>query len=355
MRGFSIAAFVLCLLVPVAAQAQPPACARTDGTALRDVFWRQQQPPHPLMGQVFKGGKPIEVDGAACIGSPLQQLTLELWRTIRADGIVLLGEMHDNAEHHRVRGDILWPRNDRLVSTRNLRPAAVFEHIRTSQQAQLDRFHEKAARSRRLWRAPDLLKELDWESSGWPPGKAFEPLFDGALWAKLPIHPGNAPRDRTRALARGDEVGVTPAEKARLDLARAMPEPLLQALATELEASHCGVVPASAFGGMSLAQRYTDAHMAGILVDTADGQGGAFLLAGNGHVRTDRGVPWYLRRLAPQRKMASVMLLEVEDGKTDASAYVPRSPDGAWAADYVVFTPRHARPDPCEKMRQGKQ
>ena len=50
-----------------------------------------------------------------------------------------------------------------------------------------------------------------------------------------------------------------------------------------------------------------------------------------------------------------VLLLEVEEGKVDAAAYLPRAPDGTSAAGYVLFTPRHARPDPCEKMRQGKR
>ena len=57
---------------------------------------------------------------------------------------------------------------------------------------------------------------------------------------------------------------------------------------------------------------------------------------------------------APTRQTVSVMLLEVEDGKADPAAYLPRDPDGKPAADYVLFTPRHERPDPCEKMRQGK-
>ena len=95
--------------------------------------------------------------------------------------------------------------------------------------------------------------------------------------------------------------------------------------------------------------------MAGALVNAADRHGAAFLLAGNGHVRTDRGVPWYLRRLAPSRKVLSVMLLEVEEGNNDGPVHVPRATEAAWATDYVLFTPRHGRPDPCEKMRQGKQ
>ena len=76
---------------------------------------------------------------------------------------------------------------EKLAPTRGLRPGAVFEHIRTTQQAQLDRFYDKAARSRRLWRASDLLRELNWKDSGWPAAEIFYPLFDAALWARMPI------------------------------------------------------------------------------------------------------------------------------------------------------------------------
>ena len=350
-----IAALALSLCWSGAANAQPQACVRADGISLRDVFWRHPAPPHPLIGEVFEAGGPIKVESAHCVPTPLQQLIVEVWRAIRSGGIVLLGEVHDNPEHHRVRGDILWPRLGRLVSTDGLRPAAVFEHIRTSQQTQLDQFYQMAGRSRGVLGAAELLHEVGWETSGWPPAKSFEPLFAGVLSASLPIYPGNAPRDRSRALTRGDEAGITPQERARLDVAHSMPEPLLRSLTAELEMSHCGAVPASAFAAMSLAQRYADAHMADVLVKAAEMHGAAFLLAGNGHVRTDRGVPWYLRRLAPSRKVVSVMLLEVQDGKAGGAGYVPRAPDGVWAADYVLFTPRHARADPCEEMRQGKK
>ena len=129
-------------------------------------------------------------------------------------------------------------------------------------------------------------------------------------------------------------------------------EPRLQdALLTELEESHCGMMPKTAFGNMAFAQRYRDAHLADAVLKAAEKQGSAILLAGNGHVRTDRGVPAYLRQRAPDRKVVSVMLIEVEDGKTDPQAYVPRDPDGKPVADYIVLTPRQQRPDPCEAMR----
>ena len=54
-----------------------------------------------------------------------------------------------------------------------------------------------------------------------------------------------------------------------------------------------------------------------------------------------------LRSVRLGRRFAAVLL-------HDASAYLTRTPDGAVAADYVMFTPRQQRPDPCEKMRQGK-
>jgi uncharacterized iron-regulated protein len=328
-------------------------CRPSHGISLRDVHWRHGQSPHPLVGQVLKGASPIATAGDACARTPLEQLIADVWEVIREGGIVLLGEVHDNPEHHAVRGDILQPRLEQTAPARGVRPAAVFEHIRTSQQAQLESFYAKSAKSRRLWRASDLLRELAWNKSGWPPAEIFYPLFDAALWARQPIHAGSADRDRVRTLVRGDAPEPTDAEARRLALARSMPQPLVAALTTELAGSHCGIVEGPALDRMGLAQRYTDAHLAEAVVRAAERHGGAFLLAGNGHVRADRGVPWHLRRLAPARKAVAVMLLEVAEGRNDPSAYLPRTPGGAVAADYVLFTPRHPRPDPCERLRRG--
>lgn len=345
---------VVCLCLCAAGPAEASLCVRADGSRLRDVQWRHMHPAHPFVGQVFKGGWPISVERGACTRSPLQQLIVEVWDIIREGGVVLLGEVHDNPEHHAVRGDILWPRLEPALITENARPAAVFEHIRANQQQQLDAFYRDAKRGRRAWGAPALLKELRWRDTGWPQAETFYPLFAAALLAKLPIYPGNAVRERMRALVR-DPLNADAAEEARLNLARAMPRPLVEALAAELAGSHCGILPAGAFEPMSLAQRYTDAHLADMLVKAADKHGGAFLLAGNGHVRVDRGVPWYVRQLAPNRKVASVTLREVEAGKTKAADYFQSGTSEGVATDYILFTPRHLRPDPCQNMRQNKQ
>jgi hypothetical protein len=46
------------------------------------------------------------------------------------------------------------------------------------------------------------------------------------------------------------------------------------------------------------------------------------------------------------------MFVEVEEGNTDPQSYLPRDPDGRPAADFLVFTSRAERGDPCEKMRK---
>jgi uncharacterized iron-regulated protein len=347
-----ILAVGLLLLLSVAGAHAAPPCSRPGGPAFRDDFWRVHEPIHPLIGQVLKGETAIAVEPGGCARSPLQQLIGEVWQTIREGGVVLLGEVHDNPQHHLVREDILWPRWDSGAPTGGLQPGAVFEHIRVDQKSSLERFYDQAARSRRLWTASDLLKGLGWQDSGWPAAAMFEPLFAGALWAKMPILPGDAARERMKALARGDLSALTETELALIKIGEDMPQPLVGALNEELVESHCGLMPASAFGSMNIAQRFRDAHLARALVDAAEVNGAAFLLAGNGHVRTDRGVPWYVRRIAPGRQVLAVTLLEAQPGETGAASYLPRDPDGKVATDYALFTPRTERPDPCQPMRE---
>ena len=291
----TIALALFCAIAP--AEAAP--CGRPGGPAFRDEFWRINEPVHPLLGQVLKGEAPIAIEPGACERSPLQQLVAEVWQTIRGGGVVLLGEVHDNPQHHLVRADILWPRWDDGAPAGDARPAAVFEHIRADQKDSIALFYEQASRSRRLWTAADLLDTLGWKDSGWPAAEIFHPLYDGALWGKMPILAGDPPRERIKGLAKGDSSGLGEADLALIKLTEELPQPQVDALSGELVGSHCGVMPASAFGSMNLAQRYRDAHLARALVDAAVANGAAFLLAGNGHVRTDRAVPWYVRRMAP--------------------------------------------------------
>jgi uncharacterized iron-regulated protein len=73
-----------------------------------------------------------------------------------------------------------------------------------------------------------------------------------------------------------------------------LPAALLAAQETEVRDSHCGMLPESMVSPMAKAQIARDVVMAETL--RAHAANGVVLIAGNGHVRTDIGVPFWLRR-----------------------------------------------------------
>jgi uncharacterized iron-regulated protein len=127
---------------------------------------------------------------------------------------------------------------------------------------------------------------------------------------------------------------------------------LAAALTDEIRDSHCGMLPETALPNMSLVQRLRDARMADAILQSQSK--GAALIAGNGHVRRDRGVPWYLaERAIPDRQIIAVRHIEVEDGKADISDYgLSEGGAASQLADFVVFTPRQPRTEPCVEMQR---
>ena len=321
-------AVCLCLLA-----ATVPAASETSWGSWAEEVQKQ----HPLAGSTYI---PLERGGRL-----LRFLHLTGNDVGIGLGIVLLGEVHDNPHHHRLRKWLIESPFDP-----DRRPAIVMEHVRANQQPALDRF--KALADAGGGSADELFGLLEWDKSGWPPAQIFKPLFEAIVAARSPIYPGDPPRDQVRAIARGGLGALAAEEKTRLELDAPLPGPLADALDRELLASHCGALPPQAIPGMALAQRYRDAHQAAALIAAAARHGSAILIAGNGHVRSDRGVPWHIRRRQPDARVTSVLLLEVEEGKTDPAAYVPRDPEGKPAADTIIFTPRAERGDPCEGLRK---
>jgi uncharacterized iron-regulated protein len=90
--------------------------------------------------------------------------------------------------------------------------------------------------------------------------------------------------------------------------------------------------------------------MAGRLLSADAGQG-AILIAGAGHVRSDRGVPAHLARDPQTKPAVSVAFLEVRAGRCSPAAYAEDLGVSALPFDYVVFTPGAEREDPCEAMK----
>lgn len=278
----------------------------------------------------------------------------ELARALVASPVALLGEVHDNADHHRLQA---WAVEqlaaERRITAAKPAPAVAFEHIRADQQSVLDEFLASAPREA-SGRAESLLARLNWQDSGWPPAAIFVPLFDAALRLGLPLLAGDPPAGNIRTVARQGFSALPAGEARRLGLDAPLDAPLAGALVAELERSHCGMLPKSALPGIAAAQRYRDAHLADIVLTGLDRYGSVALATGNGHARADRGVAWYLRRRAGEVGVVSVALVEV-DASADPETYVPRDPDGRPAVDFLWFTPRAERPDPCAEMRVPRE
>lgn len=269
---------------------------------------------------------------------------------------VLLGEVHDNIDHHRLQGFAI--RQIKAAS-----PRTVFEHFRTDQQGVLDAFQagdawmKSASGDAQLER---LFLVTGWAASGWPAATMFAPLMRAVLDRDGKMLAGHPPKQRVYEVARRGLDALSMDAQRSLMLSRPLGAPLQEALLGELEASHCELMPKEAFGNMAVAQRFRDGHMARVMIDAAMMQapaetGPVILVAGNGHVRQDRGVPWYLRAMGADGSddgttgsIVSVGHVEVVAGKM-----LPRDYARALAAySVVVFTPRVLRADPCIAMRK---
>mgnify|MGYP000924606112 CR=1 FL=1 len=252
-----------------------------------------------------------------------------------APTIVLLGEVHDNPHHHRLRAAL-------IADAANASATPVVEHLPVTLQPAVDEFYAKSTPGTADPAA--FFDAVTWSKLGWPDASMFAPLYGRLLRQTSPIVAADVPKDRIRKLARREPAALDDAERKRLRLDEPFPEPLQNDLLTELEASHCGLMPKTAFTGMATAQNYRDAHIAAAALAAARKSGTAIVIAGNGHVRRDRAIPYYIRLLAPEARVMTVALLEEGNEHELANA--------ANRYDLAIITPAATRPDPCEEMRK---
>jgi len=272
----------------------------------------------------------------------------ELVRDAVAARFVMLGERHDNPDHHRLQAEVLS-----AMVARGRRPAVAFEMFDTGQQEAIDRYRDRY-RADRTHDASGLGPALDWSKTGWPPWTEYLPIAEVAFRDALPIVAANLPLAQVRALVHGQPDAMDAAARARLGLDRPLPADAERALLDELRASHCGHIGERMLPPMLLAQRARDAQMAERLrADTA--ADGAVLIAGAGHARLDRGVPWYLGQSAPDAAVVSIAFTEVDKTVSDAARYVDAPAGGAAGPsfDYLWFTPRASDEDHCAVFEKG--
>ena len=235
-----------------------------------------------------------------------------------AADVVVLGELHDNPHHH--------DRQAHIVA--QLAPTALVFEMLTGPQALA---HIPGADSETLETA------FGWESSGWPDFSMYHQIFAAAPAAR--VFGAAVPRDAARKAIR-DGVGAAFGIGAgRYGLTKPLSRDEQKAREALQMAAHCDAMPPEMMPAMVDIQRLRDAELAKMAVRAFQLTGGpVVVITGNGHARSDWGMPIYLARVAPDLKILTVG--QGEDG-------VP--PQGRF--DIVETTPGIDRPDPCGAFR----
>jgi uncharacterized iron-regulated protein len=259
-------------------------------------------------------------------GKPLG--TSELLGRLAAADFVLLGELHDNAIHHQTRGAL-------ITASASRRPAIVFEQFAASGgPISLP----AAGESLENWLDAHGFDRTGWK---WP---LHAPVVAAALASGRAIWGSGVPREALRSVVR-DGPSAAPEDLRRLMEQSPLDDAARAAIDSELVVGHCGQLPEAMIPGMRTAQEVRDASMTRALL-LASVTGPAWLIAGNGHVRSDVAVPRLLRNAAPGRRILVVGLLEREaggglPGQADRRGY-----------DLVIVTPPAVRTDPCASLRR---
>lgn len=228
---------------------------------------------------------------------------------------VIIGEQHDNADHHAAQ---LWL----LRSLGEQRPqgSLLLEMLTPDQQPNVDQVRHAAARP------TDLAAALDWQD-GWD-WKLYGPIVRFALTQSYPLLAANLDDSEIRAVYR---------QPPALTVVRSNAATVKATLLEQISDSHCGLLPKSQMPAMLSVQQQRDRRMAERLLAAPTP---AMLLAGAWHARKDAGVPLHVLDLGAAQ--APTVLMLAEQGAEVSAAM----------ADYVWYTPVTPAQDYCAQMRK---
>lgn len=244
----------------------------------------------------------------------------QLAERLQSQDIVLLGELHDNPGHHALRGRLIA----RIAGPQTTVVA------------------EQLPAPARVATGGPLLDDLEaagFSAEGWA-WPLHQPLFDAVRQSGAPLIGGNLPKGFSRQLMKQ---GTAALDAPLADAYRRAPlsADAVRALDADLVSGHCGKLPEKYLAPMRLVQRATDVSLAHALLSHRP----SVLVAGNGHVRKDYGVPQVLGALAPSLKISAVGFYEDD---MDAPELL-QSLAGRY--DYLWLTEGTERSDPCENFQ----
>ncbi|WP_242207050.1 MULTISPECIES: ChaN family lipoprotein [unclassified Pseudomonas] len=228
---------------------------------------------------------------------------------------LIIGEQHDNADHHVAQ---LWLL--RALGEQRPQGSLLLEMLTPDQQPKVDAVRQAAS-------PPSGLPEtLAWQE-GWD-WNLYGPIIRFALTQTYPLLAANLENSEIRAFYRHPPL---------LNGAHSNAPSVKETLLEQIAESHCGLLPESQMPAMLAVQQQRDRRMAERLLAAPKP---ALLLAGAWHARKDVGVPLHVVDLGAIESPTVLMLAE-QGGEVTAAM-----------ADYVWYTPATPKQDYCEQMRK---
>lgn len=239
----------------------------------------------------------------------------DLVQRLAAAPRVLVGERHDNPDHHALQ---LWLL--RALQSQRRQGSLLLEMLQPEQQARVDALAAQASLP------ADLPKALDWQD-GWD-WQFYGPIVREALHSHIPLLAANLSSVEIRQVYR--QPTALPGEHSNVPAVRA-------ALLEQVRAGHCGLLPESQLPAMLAVQQQRDRRIAEGMLEAPEP---ALLLTGAYHARKDLGVPLHLADLRAQGRSKVLLLMEVGE-KVEPGM-----------ADYVWYTPATPEQDYCAQLRK---
>ncbi|MGE8321678.1 MAG: ChaN family lipoprotein [Pseudomonas sp.] len=238
----------------------------------------------------------------------------QLVQRLAAAPRVLVGEKHDNPDHHALQ---LWLL--RALQSQRAQGSLLLEMLQPEQQPLVDKLAGQPLPA-------DLPKALAWQDGwSWP---MYGPIVTQALQQQMPLLAANlSPAEMRQAYRQAASIM---GERSNAPTVKA-------ALLEQVRAGHCGMLPESQLPAMLAVQQQRDRRMAKRLLAAPQP---ALLFAGSYHVRKDLGVPLHLADLGAQGQSKVVLLAEVGEQV------------GPGEADFVWYTAALPEQDYCAQLRR---
>ena len=199
-------------------------------------------------------------------GSAAEATAAKVDALLPAD-VLLIGEQHDAAEHHKIEERVIT-----LLAARGLLAAVALEMADSGVSTAALKPSSSEEQTRHA---------LKWDNKSWP-WTAYSPAVMTAVRAGVPVLGANLPRAQMQ-----DSMG-----DSKLDVQ--LPGPALKAQQQGVRIGHCNLLPESQITPMTRIQIAKDITMANTLSQAVLPGKVVVLLAGSGHVDRFLGVPQHL-------------------------------------------------------------